>query len=89
MEVTSVRSSWRVVMAVTLGGWLGACVGNGGWNEGAEENTDDSEPAIKAEGGETECDEDNKDKCCHDSDSIEAGGNNPFSAPEGVCLARG
>jgi hypothetical protein len=61
MEVTSVRSSWRVVMAVTLGGWLGARVGTGGWNEDDEENADDSEPVTQAEGGEAECDEGNKD----------------------------
>ena len=83
------RSSWRVVMAVTLGGWLGARVGTGGWNEDDEENADDSEPVTQAEGGEAECDEGNKDKCCRDSDVIEAGGNNPFSAHKGVCLARG
>lgn len=85
----TVRSSWRVVVAVTVGGRLGARVGDGGWNEGDEENADDSEPATQAEGGETERDEGGEDKCCRDSDGIEARGDDPSSSHDGVCLARG
>ena len=44
---------------------------------------------MQAEGGETERDEGDEDKCCHDSDSIEARGDDPCSAHDGVSLARG
>ena len=40
-----------------------ARVGNGGWNEGDEENADDSEPVTQAEGGDTECDEGDENEC--------------------------
>ena len=39
-----------------------ARVGNGGWNEGDEDNADDSEPVMQAESGDVECDEGDEDK---------------------------
>ena len=85
----TVRSSCRVVVAVTVGGRLGARVGNGGWNEGDEENADDSEPVTQAEGGDTECDEGDENECCRDSGGIEACGDDPCSSYDGVGLCWG
>ena len=66
-----------------------ARVGNGGWNEGDEENADDSEPVTQAEGGETECDEGDENKCCRDSNGVEARGGDPCSSHDGVGLCWG
>ena len=67
----------------------GACVGNGGWNKGDEENADDSKPVTQAEGGETKRDASKEDKCCRESDGIQARGDDPCSSHDGVCLGRG
>lgn len=66
-----------------------ACVGNGSWNEDDEENADDSKAATQAEGGGTERDECDEDKCCRDTDGVEARGDDPCSSHDGVGLCWG
>ncbi len=70
------------MVAVTRGGRLGARVGNGGWSEG-DGGTGDGKAATQAEGGSRrdECDE---DKCCRDTDGVEAREDDPCSSYDGV-----